>query len=87
MQLQTAGPPQVVKQQAISAGLVTPLTARLSSSDAEVRTLSVQALTQLAQALPGRLAMRSAGSVPALAAACGTTEAAIAALEVGAANP
>lgn len=75
---------QVAKQQAILAGLVAPLTSALSSQNSEVRRLSSQALTALAQVLTGRMAMARAGTLPALAAAaCSGTEAAVATLEVG----
>ena len=73
----------MAKQQAITAGLVVPLTSALSSQDSEVRRLSAQALTALAQVLSGRVAMARAGTVPALAAACSGTKAVVAALEVG----
>ena len=72
----------MVKQQAITAGLVVPLTSTLSSQDSEVRRLGSQALAALAQAQPGRMAMVRAGTVPALAAACSGTEAVVATLEV-----
>ena len=73
----------MAKQQAITAGLVVPLTSALSSPDGEVRRLSSHALAALAQVLSGRAAMARAGTVPALAAACSGTEAVVATLEVG----